>query len=122
MWTFGIGLSGISWPRSQPTLPTVRPFFLFPLCSRFFGIYILTMIYGTKAIGDLSGGERQRLGIALCAALGRPIWLLDEPLSALDESSARAAADLLAGSPATVLAISHHPGLMDSGAFREERF
>lgn len=75
-----------------------------------------------KTIGDLSGGERQRFGIALCAALDRPIWLMDEPLSALDDTSARAAVALLAGSPATVLAISHHPGFMDCGAFREERF
>lgn len=75
-----------------------------------------------KDIGDLSGGERQRFGIALCAALDRPIWLMDEPLSALDDESARAVVSLIAGSPATVLAISHHPGLMDSGAFREERF
>lgn len=75
-----------------------------------------------KDIGELSGGERQRLGVAICAALDRPIWLLDEPLSALDDESARATVDLLTGSPATVLAISHHPGLMDSGGFREARF
>jgi putative ABC transport system ATP-binding protein len=75
-----------------------------------------------KTIGDLSGGERQRLGIVICAALDRPIWLLDEPLSALDDASARAAVSLLAGTSATVLAVSHHSGLMDSGVFREERF
>lgn len=75
-----------------------------------------------KNIGELSGGERQRLGIAICAALDRPIWLLDEPLSALDDTGAQAAVSLLAGASATVLAISHHPGLMDSGAFGEERF
>lgn len=75
-----------------------------------------------KDMGDLSGGERQRYGIALCAALDRSIWLLDEPLSALDDASVRAAADLFASAPATVLAVSHHSGLMDTGAFREERF
>lgn len=75
-----------------------------------------------KRTAELSGGERQRLGIALCAALGRPVWLLDEPLSALDSDSALAAAGLVAHFPGTVLAISHHPGLLDTGVFREVRF
>ncbi len=35
----------------------------------------------------LSAGQRKRLSLARLAAVKRPIWLLDEPLSALDHAS-----------------------------------
>lgn len=41
----------------------------------------------------LSAGQRRRLSIARLAAVTRPVWLLDEPSSALD----REAQDMLAG-------------------------
>jgi putative ABC transport system ATP-binding protein len=93
-----------------------------PTLQSFFSELYLAPDTVDKRTAELSGGERQRLGIALCAALGRPVWLLDEPLSALDSDSAIAAADLIARSAGTVLAISHHPGLLDTGVFREVRF
>ena len=33
----------------------------------------------------LSGGEKQRLGLLVGFMLNRPVWLLDEPTSSLDE-------------------------------------
>lgn len=35
----------------------------------------------------LSAGQRRRLSLARLAAIKRPIWLLDEPMSALDQAS-----------------------------------
>jgi len=39
------------------------------------------------AAGTLSAGQRRRLGIARLVAIDRPIWLLDEPTTAIDAAS-----------------------------------
>jgi heme exporter protein A len=44
----------------------------------------------------LSAGQRRRLGLARLLLSGRSIWLLDEPLSALDSDGKRLATELIA--------------------------
>ena len=59
-----------------------------------------------------SAGQRRRLGLARLAALKRPLWLLDEPLAALDAASISALGALLeehrAGGGVAVIA-THAP-------------
>jgi heme exporter protein A len=43
----------------------------------------------------LSAGQRKRLGLARLILSGRPLWLLDEPLSSLDASGRRLTAELI---------------------------
>ena len=60
----------------------------------------------------LSQGQRRRIGIARLALSRRPLWLLDEPLTALDAEATALLATLLAGhldGGGTVVAASHLP-------------
>lgn len=51
-----------------------------------------------ERVDRLSGGERQRVGLSRALLAPASLWLIDEPLSALDPSRARQAIDtLLAG-------------------------
>jgi heme exporter protein A len=43
----------------------------------------------------LSAGQRRRLGLARLMLSQRPLWLLDEPLAALDSAGRRLAAELI---------------------------
>ncbi len=43
----------------------------------------------------LSAGQKKRLGLARLLVTGRPLWLLDEPYSALDTEGRAVAADLI---------------------------
>jgi heme exporter protein A len=62
--------------------------------------------------GYLSAGQRRRLSIARLIAVPRPIWLLDEPASALDTTAQGSLSDLmgrhLAGG-GLILAAVHGP-------------
>jgi heme exporter protein A len=62
--------------------------------------------------GYLSAGQRRRLSIARLLAAPRPIWLLDEPTTALDIASQAKLAELMAGHLRTggiVVAATHGP-------------
>ncbi len=71
--------------------------------------YNLTSQILTQYTHQLSGGERQRIGIIITQLLNRPIWLLDEITSALDEELKTQAITTILDSPNTIVAISHDP-------------
>ncbi|MGH8912172.1 MAG: ABC transporter ATP-binding protein [Acidimicrobiia bacterium] len=61
---------------------------------------------------SLSGGMQQRVALARTLAIGAPVWLMDEPFSALDEITREAVADDLlaiwADLRPTVVWVTHH--------------
>jgi heme exporter protein A len=60
----------------------------------------------------LSSGQLKRAALARVAASGAPLWLLDEPLNALDSEGAERLSKLIAShlsSDGAVLAASHQP-------------
>lgn len=61
----------------------------------------------TTRVASLSGGEKQRIAIAVAALLPRRVIILDEPFSALDESTARVVADELKKLDRAILYTSH---------------
>lgn len=80
---------------------------------------------GWQRVGDLSAGQRRRLALAELLLAPRPLWLLDEPMTALDEEggsliNALARDHLQAGG--CIIASSHVPlafaeRRLDMGAF-----
>jgi len=61
---------------------------------------------------QLSGGQRQRVALARCFVQPNPVWLLDEPFSALDpvlrEEMLKLVRSLAAERNITVLMVTHH--------------
>lgn len=72
--------------------------------------------------GYLSAGQRRRLALARLAAVERPIWLLDEPMTALDAPSQNRLAEIMTahlGRGGIIVAASHGPaGLPGAGELR----
>lgn len=62
--------------------------------------------------GILSSGQRRRVAIARLLVAQRPVWLLDEPTTALDSAAEQTLGDLLEahlGGGGIVLAATHRP-------------
>lgn len=69
----------------------------------------------------LSAGQKRRLSFARLLVAPRPLWLLDEPVSALDAVGRALAADLMArhlASGALILAATHEPLPVLAGELR----
>ncbi len=72
---------------------------------------------GLDAVGDLpagylSAGQRRRLSLARLVAVERPVWLLDEPASALDAAGQALLRDLMhrhLAADGLILAATHAP-------------
>jgi heme exporter protein A len=72
---------------------------------------------GDLPVAYLSAGQRRRLALARCALIARPVWLLDEPLAALDEPGRRLVTDVIGAHLAVgglVLAATHEPIAADA--------
>ena len=84
-----------------------------------------------QRLGDLSGGERRRIGLMRGLLLKRPLMLIDELTSAVDERNRRNLVDLLLDTPGvTVIATVHDTDFMQranrhfilkNGQLKEER-
>jgi heme exporter protein A len=74
-------------------------------------------LLGLAALADvpvrlLSSGQAKRATLARVAALGAPLWLLDEPLNGLDSEGAECLVGMIGrhrASGGAVLAASHQP-------------
>ena len=64
------------------------------------------------AAGYLSAGQKKRLALARLKLCDRPVWLLDEPFSALDAEGRSLAASMMAGhcvGGGIIVAATHQP-------------
>ncbi len=71
---------------------------------------------------DLSGGERQRVGWLIGFLLDRPVWLLDEPTSALEGDMKKRLMQKIFGMEKTLIIISHDDVWHQDSSVTRERW
>lgn len=71
---------------------------------------------------QLSGGEKQRVGLLVCFVLNRPVWLLDEPTSSLDDRIREKVVAYVLEAGKTVIIISHDDIWRRNKTLRVERW
>jgi phosphonate transport system ATP-binding protein len=81
-WSLGASLLSLLYPREAPR--AAEALARFELADKLW-----------ERVDRLSGGERQRVGLARALLSPARLWLIDEPLSALDPTRARSALQLL---------------------------
>ena len=64
--------------------------------------------------GSLSGGERAKLGLAMLAAGGSNLLILDEPTNNLDPASVEAVGRMFSIWEGTIVVVSHEPAFVEA--------
>lgn len=64
--------------------------------------------------GSLSGGERAKLGLAMLAAGGSNLLILDEPTNNLDPASVEAVGQMFSIWEGTIVVVSHEPAFVEA--------
>jgi ATPase subunit of ABC transporter with duplicated ATPase domains len=67
-----------------------------------------------QAAGSLSGGERAKLGLAMLAAGGSNLLILDEPTNNLDPGSVEAVGLMFSVWEGTIVVVSHEPAFVEA--------
>ena len=63
----------------------------------------------TRSFKEISGGQKQRIVLSVCTARQKPILMLDEPTSSLDEGSVDLVVEMVNSlSDVTVISTSHN--------------
>jgi ABC-type bacteriocin/lantibiotic exporter with double-glycine peptidase domain len=108
---------GTVWSRIQRPFDYVSNFDI--TCERFevldyFQQFHLSEKLLEQDVSQLSGGQKQRVAIIISLMLKRPVLLLDEPVSAMDQENKAAFREfLLNDRKRTVLFVSHDDSILD---------
>lgn len=95
---FSLAMGGVAW-KPERVAPVLRTLALHGVASR--------------PLGRLSQGQRRRLGLARVALSERPVWLLDEPDSSLDDEGGACLGQVLSSHLAAggLAVVATHRGL-----------